>query len=433
MAFHTDDRDDRPYLEIEIQGTRAKINALLDTGSSVSLLSAAEFRNMKMEHRLTPTNVRVTDAQDGNLSCIGTFEARIQGGDTLDVNQKMYVVQGLSANAILGMDFVRNTGLTLNGPDGTVEYRHPKGRGDDKEDPEETDDTFTTHCVHVEVQTVMEPYETKWVPMSLETHGHMRLMPNAEAVVTGNDGSPLMHPDCMVKLESHGTLHIPITNGLPTQVTLEKGQKMDMEATVAKKHEVMEIKTAVREMTSKQETEALSNTKREYLLTNLKIQDIPKEWQQSYIAVVLRNHEAFSQSKYDLGYCDKVNHTIYLEDDKPIFVPQFRLPREHEEAIEEAVEEWLRAGVVYRTRSRYNTPIFAVRKQGGGLRIVQDLRAINKKSSEDQYSIRDVRGTLDDLGQKKPRVFNTLDMSGAFHQCALGTSWPQQSMTYPSW
>ena len=134
MAFHTDEKDERPFLEIDIQDANENINALLDTGSSISLLSAEEFRRLRMHHGLTATIARATDAQDGNLPCIGTVDLGIKGRDSLEVTQRMYVVQELSAKAILGMDFARNTGLTLNGSGGTVEYRYPKGRGDDQED-----------------------------------------------------------------------------------------------------------------------------------------------------------------------------------------------------------------------------------------------------------------------------------------------------------
>ena len=434
MAFHTSHRDRRPFLVVHLTGLRGEISALLDTGSSISLLKTEKFAEMKLDHKLRPTNARVTDAQDGNLACIGTVDVNVKGGDNLDVMVTMYVVKGLSAEAILGMDFITDTGLIFNAPEGTVEYRFPKGRSEmAQEDGEEEEEAYTTHSVQTLEPVVLEPGETVWVPLKLETPSHMKVATGAEVVLTGNDGSPIMHPDCMVTVTKGGLFHIPMMNGLPIQMTLAQGQRMDMEATISEKHEVMQISTAVSEIMRKQKdegSEVLTKEKRDYLLKHLDLSGVPQGWRQAYTKVVLDNHQAFSDSKYDLGYCNRVQHTIYLEDDKPVFVPQFRLPREHEEAIEEAVIEWLRAGVIYKTRSRYNTPIFAVKKPGGGLRIVQDLRAINKKSAEDQYSIRDVRGTLDDLGQMQPKVFNTLDMSGAFHQCALAPGVSQAATAF---
>jgi len=60
----------------------------------------------------------------------------------------------------------------------------------------------------------------------------------------------------------------------------------------------------------------------------------------------------------------------------------------HTQFIEQSLDEWLKLGVVRQSNSSYNSPIFCVpKKQGQGLRIVQDLRLLNQHSYIDKYSI----------------------------------------------
>jgi hypothetical protein len=93
---------------------------------------------------------------------------------------------------------------------------------------------------------------------------------------------------------------------------------------------------------------------------------------------------AISLDKYDLGLAKNFTHRIHLKDDQPIFRKQFNLPEAHTQFIEQSLDEWLKLGVVRQSNSSYISPIFCVpKKQGQGLRIVQDFRLLNQHSHID--------------------------------------------------
>jgi len=94
------------------------------------------------------------------------------------------------------------------------------------------------------------------------------------------------------------------------------------------------------------------------------------------------------------------------------------------------LEEWLKLGVVKRANSLYNSPIFCVpKKQGQGLRVVQDFRELNNLSHIDKYSIKEIKECI---GRANSMIFLTLDLTSGFWQMQLDEkSQPLTEFTIP--
>jgi hypothetical protein len=93
--------------------------------------------------------------------------------------------------------------------------------------------------------------------------------------------------------------------------------------------------------------------------------------------------------QYDLGLAKDFSHRIHLKDHKPIYRKLFKLPEAHNQFIEQTLDEWLKLRVVRKMHSPYNSPIFCIpKKQGQGLRIVQDFLQLYQHSHIDKYSRR---------------------------------------------
>ncbi len=117
----------------------------------------------------------------------------------------------------------------------------------------------------------------------------------------------------------------------------------------------------------------------------------PEPYRSRYIDILVKHQAAISLDKYDLGLAKNFTHRIHLKDDQPIFRKQFNLPEAHTQFIEQSLDEWLKLGVVRQSASSYNSPIFCVpKKQGQGLRIVQDFRLLNQHSHIDKYSMKEI-------------------------------------------
>jgi hypothetical protein len=145
--------------------------------------------------------------------------------------------------------------------------------------------------------------------------------------------------------------------------------------------------------------------------------NVPEQYQHRYLQLLLQNHEAVSQDKFDLGRTDTLMHEIALKTEEPIYIKQFKIPDAHRKEVERHVLEWLKLGAIQPARSRYNSPIFAVMKKDGTIRLVQDFRALNNESYTDKYSMKDVSECIGEIGRST--IFTTIDLTAGFWQMIL--------------
>jgi hypothetical protein len=112
-------------------------------------------------------------------------------------------------------------------------------------------------------------------------------------------------------------------------------------------------------------------------------------------------------------------HDITLKSEEPVYVKQFKIPDAHRQQVEQHVTEWLKLGVVQPSRSKFNSPIFVVAKKNGGLRLVQDFRALNAQTHTDKYSMKDVSECIGEIGRSGSTIFSTIDLTSGFWQMLL--------------
>ena len=86
----------------------------------------------------------------------------------------------------------------------------------------------------------------------------------------------------------------------------------------------------------------------------------------------------------------------------------------HCEYLEKQVQEWLKLGIVQPSKSCYNSLMFLVPKEDGGVRAVQDFRALNADSHNDKYSIKNINKCIGYIGRAGSTIFSTLDLTSAF-------------------
>ena len=82
--------------------------------------------------------------------------------------------------------------------------------------------------------------------------------------------------------------------------------------------------------------------------------------------------------------------------------------------VDATLNQFLAASLVQHWTSPYSSPLVAISKKSGGVRITVNYKKLNKISSVSQLPIPHVDQVLDSLG--KGRVFSLFDLVSSFHQ-----------------
>jgi hypothetical protein len=95
------------------------------------------------------------------------------------------------------------------------------------------------------------------------------------------------------------------------------------------------------------------------------------------------------------------------------------------------VKSWLKLGIIKPSQSKFNSPIFVVRKKTGKPRYVLDYRQLNRTRVEDKYSMCTVDECIADIGYAGSVVFSIVDCQNAFFQMLDDESSEYTSFTVP--
>jgi hypothetical protein len=137
-----------------------------------------------------------------------------------------------------------------------------------------------------------------------------------------------------------------------------------------------------------------------------------------------KHQDALSIDKYDLVLAKDFKLKIHFKIQDPVYQKLFKILEAHHQFIEQTMDEWLKLGVIKRSNSIFNSPIFCVqKKQGQGLMFIQDFRELNEKSHINKYSMKEITKCIGDIGRANSTIFTTLDFTSGF--------WQMQQMRTP--
>lgn len=136
--------------------------------------------------------------------------------------------------------------------------------------------------------------------------------------------------------------------------------------------------------------------------------------------------DLMKQNKFiseNLPYTTKIEATIRTKTEEPIYTKQYPYPYADKEFVDKEIQKLLKTGVIERSFSPYNSPIWIVPKKGFDengkpkRRLVVDFQKLNTQTITDRYPIPDINMTIQSLGQAK--IFSTIDLESGFHQILI--------------
>ena len=142
------------------------------------------------------------------------------------------------------------------------------------------------------------------------------------------------------------------------------------------------------------------------------------EKQRETVETMLKEECAsFSRSDQDIGCVPEVQMNINLSDKRPVQKRYNTLHRPLYPEVRAYIQDLLNRKLISKSTSAYSSPIVAVRKKSGELRLCCDFRELNKRTIPDSHPLPRIQDSLDALGGKS--WFSLLDQGNAYHQAFI--------------
>ena len=96
------------------------------------------------------------------------------------------------------------------------------------------------------------------------------------------------------------------------------------------------------------------------------------EQQSQFINIIYDHPEVFSLHDEDLGFSDKIKHTIPTTSDRPVYLLHCTIPPQLLGEMHKCLDTWLRQGIIRPSQSPYTSQVVIVRKKSGEIRLCMD-------------------------------------------------------------
>ena len=137
--------------------------------------------------------------------------------------------------------------------------------------------------------------------------------------------------------------------------------------------------------------------------------------EQKQIAEKMLMEEADSFAKDgEIGEMEDVQMKINLSDTTPVQKKYNTIARPLYEEIKAYIQDLLNNEYITKSESNYSSPVVAVRKRDGDLRLCCDFRELNRKTLPDRHPLPKIQNIIDNLSGN--RWFTLLDQKKAYHQ-----------------
>ena len=358
-------RDTCPHLDVEICGV--VIKALVDTGASCSALGSGGLELItKLGLPLRPfvSNVPVSTADGYEQNVSGVVELPIRLKDNLYSVQAL-VVESFEPGLILGVDFLKDFGLTLSFDGVRKQWVISGSNNGENRIPQ---------LSRLQVGGIVLGNKSTRASEDSQHKLRSKDLPELQP-----KDSPKLQPELTSKLQPE--LTSKLQPELPTKLPSELSPKLSTELS----------------------PELLSKLSPE----------LSKE-----LSSVITSYSDLG--KRALGRTNLIEHYIDTGDSTPIKQRHHSVSPYVREYLDREVDDMLRLGVIRESSSPWSSPVVMVKKKTGEYRFCFDGRALNACTKRDAYPLPLMQDILGYLGDAK--VISSIDLSKAFWQIPLETS-----------
>ena len=415
---------DHRSVYVKIQLFNQTIEAVCDSGASVSCLSSEIFDSLRSQHKLqlVPSNTQLKAANQLPIECRGIVQLPVRIGSKL-FNHAFHVLVKSEADCLIGLDFLEDhkcdplfSKKQLRIEDGSSvplyhkTYEIPLGQVFRVV----AQDTISIPAGYAMVVSASIP---GWKRAPVELVGAF------EPSRKFNGNHQITAPDMLFKLTGD-SIPVVVENSTDTPITVYKNTTLGT-SEVIPREQIQNISTQ-QEQSPKIKPDPKSQRKFEiadekYDLNHVKAsvdKELSTSIKEQFSALVEEFSDIFSKNEWDLGKCDIISHKIEtIPGSRPVKLPNRRMPLHHKQDLQNKMDALLAKDLIEPCHSPYRAPAMLVPKKNGKFRLVIDYRQLNDQTIKSCWpipSIEEIFDTLEGSG-----YFTTIDMSWGFYQIPM--------------
>ena len=115
--------------------------------------------------------------------------------------------------------------------------------------------------------------------------------------------------------------------------------------------------------------------------------EMTHEQQSQFINIIYDHPEVFSLHDEDLGFCNKIKHTIPMTLDRPVYLPHCTIPPQLLGEVHKCLDTWLRQGIIRPSQSPYASQVVIVQKKSGEIHLCVDYQKLNSIMVRDAFPL----------------------------------------------
>ena len=392
-----------------------EVEALIDTGACRSVLSRTFSNFIQAEIRpLKPTDLPILVSADG-------YSLRVVGTTTVDVDlssgcmcYEFYVLEELSQNVILGLDFLESNGAAMDFKTRTISFFDTVVMNYKPEANEESQLCLVSNCCLPPLSETIVPVRCRSHfqgigligPWEGEKDHHEEAFGVARLLVEPENGKTV----CRILNPTKGTIRLQAGRN----VAIIEAVDPDLGIT----SENLEEATSVKEAEPKEKTD-------DEILADLgiKLENELDAYQQAQLKrLISANADIFAKSIADLPGTDLHYHRIDTGDAPPKRQRGYKHFPVAKREIERQTQEMLDNGIIEPSQSMWSARCILVKKKGGEMRMCIDYRQLNSVTKEISFPLPLMTDVFDAMSQSQPKIFTLLDLKSGFHQIPLEES-----------
>ena len=399
------------FSHAEIDSIRVS-DALVDTGSSFSMMSASLYERLPSKPRVysfakaAPDIVGVGGA---SAAVKGYIDVPLRVADA-EIAHPLLVVENLSFSLLIGMDILDPHAAKIS-LGGTREVQFGARVCDVCLEPRvpAKHEFITAPAVACTIEPLSIAANSAVIvrvalPKSARNSSSVVIEPlNSSAVNVGCAALPC------VCAPLDGCCRVAVVNPSPRSIEIPSGFPIASAKTVIQSQKDSRVAALNPRLPR--------DAKLRKIVSELKIDSLPDSTphKSQLLALISKYLDIFAESDSDVGVTDLAFHEIDTGDVRPLRQPVRRLPYgEMRAAVEHEIDKLVNADIARASTSPWASPVVMVRKKDGGWRMCVDYRRLNSVTKFDCFPLPRLDEALDAFAGAT--VFSSLDLAMAYHQ-----------------